>query len=76
MYLVSINPMEDHMPRTKTPQVCLCGCGQMTAGGRYRPSHDADVLRTISDAVGGIAGIREIVEARLGRKLTVENRRP
>lgn len=25
----------------KTPQKCLCGCGEMTKGGRFRPGHDA-----------------------------------
>jgi hypothetical protein len=27
--------------KIKTPKECLCGCGQMTGGGRFRPGHDA-----------------------------------
>lgn len=28
-------------PKRKTPQQCLCGCGSLTGGGRFRPGHDA-----------------------------------
>jgi len=26
---------------TKTTPICLCGCGETTKGGRFRPGHDA-----------------------------------
>lgn len=50
------------MPRRKTPQVCHCGCGEMTRGGEFIPGHDAKLLSSIVKSVGGIASLRDIVE--------------
>jgi hypothetical protein len=34
-------------PRTRgVPKECLCGCGGMTKGGRFRPGHDAKYYST------------------------------
>ena len=27
--------------KPKAPKECLCGCGEMTKGGTFRPGHDA-----------------------------------
>ena len=54
------------MPRKKRPRACFCGCGQMTKGGRFIPSHDSHLLSAMLAEVGGIAGLRPIVEAHLG----------
>lgn len=35
-------PRLPRLPRKpKTPQICSCGCGQATRGGRFVPGHDA-----------------------------------
>lgn len=39
----------------------------MTKGGRFMPAHDAHLLKALLAEVGGIAGLRPIVEAHLGR---------
>ncbi len=48
------------------PRTCFCGYGQMTKGGRFAPSYDSHRLSTMLVEVGGIAGLRPIVEAHLG----------
>lgn len=37
----TIKGRERKMPKSKEPQVCLCGCGEQTKGGRFIPGHDA-----------------------------------
>ncbi len=48
------------------PRSCFCGCGQMTKGGRFTPSHDSHPMSAMLAEVGGIVGLRPIVEAHLG----------
>ena len=38
----------------------------MTKGGRFMPAHDARLLSALLKEVGGIAGLRPIIEAHLG----------
>jgi hypothetical protein len=33
--------------RRRQPRPCLCGCGSMTRGGRFRPGHDAKLSQFI-----------------------------
>ncbi len=50
------------MPRNRKPKLCSCGCGEMTRGGQFIPGHDAKLLSTIVNSVGGIANLRDIIE--------------
>ena len=58
------------MPRKKRPQACACGCGQRTAGGKFKRGHDAKLVGAIIGATGGTANLRAMVEGQLGRKIT------
>lgn len=49
---------------------CLCGCGEKTKGGKFRPGHDQRLRAAIEDAVGGLESLRNIAEAHLGRPIT------
>lgn len=45
-------PKKDKTP--KTPKPCLCGCGEQTGGGDFRPGHDAKYKSTlIKEALTG-----------------------
>jgi hypothetical protein len=33
------------------PQLCACGCGEMTEGGTFRPGHDARLRSKFLDRV-------------------------
>lgn len=48
------------MPRQASPQICECGCGDWTNGGRFRPGHDATLrgalLRAMREAGGFVRG--------------------
>ena len=37
--------------------MCLCGCGQRTKGGRFKPGHDAKLHGKLAD--GTIKGNKE-----------------
>ncbi len=54
------------MPRSTRPQICACGCGEETKGGRWVPSHDALTLSDIINAVGGTEVLLALVERNLG----------
>jgi hypothetical protein len=44
------------MPRnttTKEAPVCLCGCGEPTKGGRFRPGHDARLKSDLRTKASG-----------------------
>jgi hypothetical protein len=57
------------MPRKKTPKTCGCGCGEMTKGGKFIPGHDARLLHSILNQIGGdkdILELKRFVERTLG----------
>ena len=33
--------------RRRDPRPCLCGCGGLTRGGRFRPGHDAKLAKLL-----------------------------
>lgn len=49
---------------------CICGCGEITRGGRFRPGHDQKLRKAIEDAVGGLESLRAIAEAHVKRPIT------
>lgn len=53
--------------------VCICGCGEITKGGKFRPGHDQKLRVAIEQAAGGLEGLRIIVEKHLGRTVTTAN---
>jgi len=50
------------MPRKKKPKECACGCGEMTAGGDFRPGHDSKTLSAIIERVGGVIELKKKIE--------------
>jgi len=40
---------------------CACGCREETAGGTFRPGHDARLRAQIEESVGGLLALDEIV---------------
>ena len=40
---------------------CACGCGEQTAGGTYRPGHDARLRARIEESIGGLLSLEEII---------------
>jgi hypothetical protein len=50
--------------------VCICGCGETTRGGRFRPGHDQKLRKAIEDAVGGLESLRALAEAHVQRPIT------
>ena len=53
------------MPRKMTPQLCKCGCEQMTKGGEYAPGHDQKLRAAIEKEVGGLLELKSLVEESL-----------
>ena len=51
---------------------CICGCGEETKGGRFRPGHDQKLRAAIEDAAGGLEELRVIVEKHIGRAINVK----
>ncbi|MBR2657385.1 MAG: hypothetical protein IKD58_13045 [Loktanella sp.] len=51
---------------------CICGCGEATKGGKFRPGHDQKLRAAIEQAAGGIEELRVIVEKYLGRNVYVD----
>ena len=49
---------------------CICGCGEETKGGKFRPGHDQKLRSAIEDAAGGLEELRVIVEKHIGRTIT------
>ncbi len=60
------------MPRKIKPKPCLCGCGDMTKGGKFLPGHDAKLYGAIVEAVGGVENLRTIIEKKLRQKIVIE----
>ena len=62
--LLSFNPTKRSklMPRRIRPLECLCGCGEMTRGGVFKPGHDARVMSELADEVGGVEGVAQILK--------------
>ena len=50
--------------------LCICGCGEVTRSGRFRPGHDQKLRKAIEDAVGGLESLRSLVEAHVKRPIT------
>lgn len=49
---------------------CMCGCGDETKGGKFRPGHDQKLRAAIEDAAGGLESLRVIVEKHVGRTIS------
>lgn len=45
---------------------CICGCGEETKGGKFRPGHDQKLRAAIEEATGGLENLKFIVEKHLG----------
>ena len=52
---------------------CICGCGEETKGGRFRPGHDQKLRSAIEDAAGGLEQLRVLVEKHIGREIIAAN---
>ncbi|WP_299820413.1 hypothetical protein [uncultured Roseibium sp.] len=52
--------------------LCLCGCGQLTKGGRYRPGHDQKLRAALEKEAGGLESLRMIVEKHLGKTIAAD----
>lgn len=50
--------------------VCVCGCGETTRGGRFRPGHDQKLRKAIEDVGGGLEYLRAIAEVYVLRSIT------
>lgn len=59
------------MPRKKTPKQCECGCKQMTAGGDFKPGHDAKTLAAIVAEYGSVLELKKEIERILNRPIIV-----
>ena len=53
-------------------KVCICGCGEITRGGRFRRGHDQKLRKAIEDAVDGLENLRSIVEAHVKHPITTK----
>jgi len=60
------------MPRKKTPKECGCGCRLMTAGGDFKPGHDAKTISAIVSRVGGVLELKQIIETLTGKPLDMK----
>jgi hypothetical protein len=49
---------------------CICGCGEETKGGKFRPGHDQRLRTAIEEAAGGLESLRVIVQKHIGRAIT------
>ena len=50
--------------------ICICGCGEATRGGKFRPGHDQKLRAAIEDAAGGLESLRTIIEKHIGRSIS------
>lgn len=57
------------MPRSLKPKPCGCGCGDMTKGGDFIPGHDAKLLSSILQQVGGLKALKQLVESMTGKQI-------
>lgn len=42
--------------------ICACGCGEQTAGGMFRPSHDSYLRAAAEKGAGGVLRLAKLVE--------------
>ncbi|ADN74627.1 hypothetical protein Fbal_0413 [Ferrimonas balearica DSM 9799] len=42
---------------------CECGCGEYTAGGKFRPGHDQKLRSRLEAKTGDLLGMRNLVES-------------
>lgn len=49
---------------------CICGCGEVTKGGKFRPGHDQKLRAAIETAAGGLESLRVIVEKHTGKTIS------
>lgn len=61
------------MPRRKVPKQCACGCGELTAGGNFKPGHDSKTLSAILERVGGVLNLKDLVEQHLKEIIVVKH---
>ncbi len=53
-----------------TNGMCICGCGEPTMGGKFKPGHDQKLRVALEQAAGGLESLRTIVEKHLGRRVS------
>ena len=46
--------------------LCVCGCGEPTVRGTFRPGHDAKLRARLEETVGGLLCLDRLIE--LNRK--------
>lgn len=44
-------------------QECVCGCGERTEGGCFRPGHDQRLRSQIEEKSGGLLALRDLTNA-------------
>lgn len=64
-YRMSLGNFEHQMSK----QECMCGCGELTKGGKFCPGHDQKLRQKMEAAVGGLESLLVIVERHLGRSI-------
>lgn len=52
--------------------VCICGCGEKTKGGKFRPGHDQKLRSAIEKDVGGLESLKVIAENHIGREISTK----
>jgi hypothetical protein len=52
--------------------ICICGCGEQTRGGKFRPGHDQKLRAAIEEAAGGLEQLRGIVEKHVGHTISAK----
>lgn len=68
-----LNKWRKDMPRRRIPKQCACGCGELTAGGDFKPGHDSKTLSAILEHVGGVLDLKTLVEKHIGKTIKVKH---
>jgi hypothetical protein len=53
--------------------ICRCGCGGETKGGRYLPGHDQKLRAEIERRAGGLEELRRVVKKALDIRIEVKD---
>lgn len=63
-------PVKKEHPVPKN--ICICGCGGETKGGKFLPGHDQTLRMAIEKAAGGLESLRAIMENHLGHSIEAQ----
>ncbi len=42
---------------------CECGCGELTAGGKFKPGHDQKLRSKLEAKAGDLLSVRDLVDS-------------